>query len=750
MKCDKCNKIIVPLEKKNSNKISRGERCECSVDQINQDDSNQTNGNQQSPGSSTIEENTDLSSPQKMKRKPSQQQSILLSTIQPDLWVGLNVRVQKSGNTRDEAEIGTVIRSGNGWVQLKTKNGSIAKRAYHLELIDNISPEMLLGTTKIRANSIGGDSKRSDRDNDNHQSPNFDERDTYGERNSHRGTDDMARYSQEDYSSIHLSPMIRSNKKPSRNKRKYHFDSEILLSQDSDVIHATRTRAKLSIIQGDPTNDHSNPLLSSPTQDNSQGPDKSSSSRMYRKDYYDDVERESGTVYKRPSNHITRRGGTSMSRQLTNKQYRDPSHINGVSATKSKSKNNFTGNNHNGANPTGVSTITTSPALGTSMPYINALLVEAKSMLVQKYVERHLEKIKDRPDLRSWLIKINSTMIDVEYEKSIARRLPEMYCKYCETEKWPNSVFCWNPSCIDSSIFMEGNLSVVNDSTAHITTDRIERCQSIESLQSDIEYIQKSSSFSNSLSSPRLANCSSFNEYLNDGHDSSPRRKKKLERSNSLNGLKSPGKRRNSITDVTTIASSPGNSTMNSPSTSDALNHLNQDILPNSPYLSKEISPISEYLIKSSRCILSCSIRSTELEKLEIPDVDHGEYLLDPQSEIDDPIFQNSKSYRNNNKNTDIQSNNSNGGGDGGDELSYRNNNHNRRLANMDTFQQNFGQDIIESKSSDMEVPSRSYAVEFNHDTTVYSTSKSLPDYYSLSTDSSIGSNINNDRILTA
>jgi hypothetical protein len=57
--------------------------------------------------------------------------AVLLSATDPETWVGR--RVQVIGG-RYSAQVGTVASSGNGWVQIETSVGEVAKRAYELEL----------------------------------------------------------------------------------------------------------------------------------------------------------------------------------------------------------------------------------------------------------------------------------------------------------------------------------------------------------------------------------------------------------------------------------------------------------------------------------------------------------------------------------------------------------------------------------------------------------------------------------------
>lgn len=56
---------------------------------------------------------------------------VLLSDIDPNHWIGRKVVIV--GGKMD-GEVGCVVSSGNGWVQLETRTGEIAKRAYNLSL----------------------------------------------------------------------------------------------------------------------------------------------------------------------------------------------------------------------------------------------------------------------------------------------------------------------------------------------------------------------------------------------------------------------------------------------------------------------------------------------------------------------------------------------------------------------------------------------------------------------------------------
>ena len=58
--------------------------------------------------------------------------------VDAERWVGTHVRVRVG---RLGGQVGRILGSGNGWVQLRTARGEIAKRAYELELVDEKDAE---------------------------------------------------------------------------------------------------------------------------------------------------------------------------------------------------------------------------------------------------------------------------------------------------------------------------------------------------------------------------------------------------------------------------------------------------------------------------------------------------------------------------------------------------------------------------------------------------------------------------------
>ncbi|KAJ1448248.1 hypothetical protein M885DRAFT_590975 [Pelagophyceae sp. CCMP2097] len=73
------------------------------------------------------------------------------SSLDAEKWVGLHVRI-KAGRLAGSA--GRILRSGNGWVQLRTQQGEVAKRAYELELLgESEAPPDLRESDRLAAAS---------------------------------------------------------------------------------------------------------------------------------------------------------------------------------------------------------------------------------------------------------------------------------------------------------------------------------------------------------------------------------------------------------------------------------------------------------------------------------------------------------------------------------------------------------------------------------------------------------------------
>lgn len=79
----------------------------------------------------------DESSEKVARPSAKERASKLLSSVDAEKWVGMYVKIRVG---RLAGVIGRIMGSGNGWVQLRTLRGEVAKRAYELELVPDGEP----------------------------------------------------------------------------------------------------------------------------------------------------------------------------------------------------------------------------------------------------------------------------------------------------------------------------------------------------------------------------------------------------------------------------------------------------------------------------------------------------------------------------------------------------------------------------------------------------------------------------------
>lgn len=87
---------------------------------------------------------------------PPLQDEFVLTSFPLDTWVGRYVRIT---TPRHNGQTGKVHRTGNGWVNLQTAGGEVAKRAYNLIVI----PESLANITPGGLDDKGESASRAKR-----------------------------------------------------------------------------------------------------------------------------------------------------------------------------------------------------------------------------------------------------------------------------------------------------------------------------------------------------------------------------------------------------------------------------------------------------------------------------------------------------------------------------------------------------------------------------------------------------------
>lgn len=307
--------------------------------------------------------------------KSSRAGTTVLSDTDPDTWIGLTVFVMNPG--KGQPEKGTVLRSGNGWVQLKTPtHGEVARRAYDLLIGEEEDAEEDGGKRKRKPTS------KATRDDDD---ASVSSRKSKQSRNDRRRTayvsdqdddyDSMIRSSRPSPPSS--SPLMNGLRSPSRLEIQIAERSRTSSTMDEDGTMVGRGRAR----------SYSDSLLPSP------------------KGCADGLPKSLSPLLVAPSRNGNKGFGDSE-RKLP---YKDPR--------------------------------------------IPKELRDAKKQLVRQYVQKHNDRMRERPDLSYWLDQIKGGMVDREFERQIAQEFMDSVCKTCYEELWPGAQFCWNEACTSSPVY---------------------------------------------------------------------------------------------------------------------------------------------------------------------------------------------------------------------------------------------------------------------------------------------------------
>jgi len=89
-------------------------------------------------------------------------------------------------------------------------------------------------------------------------------------------------------------------------------------------------------------------------------------------------------------------------------------------------------------------------------PIRPSAFIEAKKSYISKYVQRHSQKISNRPNLVDWKQQLDAALVtDALFERQAARVFDESHCDVCSLDKWPGAKFCWNECCPISPIYFK-------------------------------------------------------------------------------------------------------------------------------------------------------------------------------------------------------------------------------------------------------------------------------------------------------
>lgn len=314
---------------------------------------------------------------------------ILLSTLDPDTWEGILVKIKGGG--KFQGLIGKVLRSGNGWVQLDCRSsGEIAKRAYELELMVQPPANAQLATptttTKVSSNA----------------------------QVSNKGARGSASPPPPEASRDASSRASAVAKRPRSGRNAEDAGSVSTASRRSSGLSSRPRRG-----------------AAAENEDGSGGTEAEDSV-----DETPGADGPSGTQQDGPASR------TSSARTSTSAA--------GIATAKSSvDSKTRVGGKWQSTPPTAP----VEPVISDALVRVSSALIAARRDYTQKYIDRHVEKLNNRPDLRYWQRHIRSVMVDQEFELENAHEVIESYCSVCMVEKFNANATCWNNKCPLSPVY---------------------------------------------------------------------------------------------------------------------------------------------------------------------------------------------------------------------------------------------------------------------------------------------------------
>jgi len=316
----------------------------------------------------------------------------LLSNTDPESWVGQRVQVASG---RHAGQQGTVVSSGNGWVQIETSVGEVAKRAYELQVVSHHS---------------GGAAS------------------TQGDSGAHR-----------------------SHKRARTSKSSGGRGG----SDDSSVGGDAYARRFLVDTESNSSNndDFSGSLLL-----NLASSDSSSARRYKRPRSYSDSLMTLSPSLLGDGNYFTFRNPfspTSSGSSATSSM----AAVTGLLA--SLPEDSLDGNksylhSHRAALTADSGRMFSARLQASHAPIKSSAIIEAKKSYTAKYVQRHSQKIANRPNLVDWKQQLDAVLVtDALFERQAARLFEESHCEVCSVDKWPGAKFCWNEACPISPVYFK-------------------------------------------------------------------------------------------------------------------------------------------------------------------------------------------------------------------------------------------------------------------------------------------------------
>lgn len=324
-------------------------------------------------------------------------ETTLLSSIDADTWVNQTVRI-KGG--RFAGYTGRVLRSGNGWVQLATSMGEVAKRAYELQLL----PEGADAEGSSDETAGGPPRKRSKPDRPALLDP------LTGE---------------EDKDAMEISPS--------------EYEQEALQALDADQESSSQTRSSSRRPPVAP-----------------KAPENRVSTRRGRSSSFDaasnpapkaDKEKSSSQSSQAAASQRRTRGGARSGQSSGPGSGSEMERV-GVNTRNRESRRGGSGDSQRSAAASRIAE--------------SRQALERYQDHIRKQLEKQMEKTKERPNLNFWLKELRAANRHELLPGPLDDEAPVVYdeetvglptCKGCGSTIARGLTYCWNETCVESPIY---------------------------------------------------------------------------------------------------------------------------------------------------------------------------------------------------------------------------------------------------------------------------------------------------------
>lgn len=363
------------------------------------------------------------------ERRGRKRSEALLTSVDPETWPGRVVRMKGTSRT------GLVLKTGNGWVQVNTNTGEIAKRAYELQLVGsgNRSTDDVARSGRSSHTSTASSSSNS---NSNSSKPSRVQETTNIRIGSYKHTSTAP--------SLH----IQIDCQPTGRPRSYSEPMVHTPTDTSGMSYYGISSPKLFLT--------SSPRVANLT---------TSNTFSFPAAAAENISGSSKVTVTAPTvdgigGAAVIADGTSTATTIGIAAATNPQGLKTTEAATTSSSDTTTTTSDTAATIVATAPETTTDGEKKKEYFIkkaSPLLLQARKEYIQKYVSRTQEKLENRPDLTYWKRAITSAiMVDTKFELDSARRDVDeclYYCPCCMMERWEGGMFCWNENCKESPIY---------------------------------------------------------------------------------------------------------------------------------------------------------------------------------------------------------------------------------------------------------------------------------------------------------